>query len=363
MTKLHEILDVVGLEHHVDVGNVAMVRHPSEPLRLYNYTQRCQFSGQWDRESRTARGLIVDDDDNVIARPFPKFHNLHEHGPDSAAGPITLAPPLRVFDKVDGSLGIAYRRPSDGAVAWATRGSFTSDQAMWATEWWGRNHADVKPPKGVTWLAEIIYPENRIVLDYGDRQGLILLAALANESGKHLGPTRHDESGTWPADVVAMFDNVPDIAALDRNDRNDAEGYVVLSGDGLTRVKLKSDEYMRLHRIITGVSNVTVWELLRAGDDISTLYDKVPDEFATWAKATVSDLERAFAESHADARGVYDTISHLLPDRKAFAAEACKHDCRSVLFALADGKPTEDLIWKRLKPERSLPYFTEGDNA
>ena len=360
--KLAEMLDADNLSRHVAEGTVSEVHHPSEPVRLYNYTQRCQFTGAWDAESRAARGLIVDDEGTVLARPFPKFHNLHEHGPDSAAGALTLTPPLRVFDKVDGSLGISWRRPSDGRIEWATRGSFTSDQAVWANAWWARHGDDDAVGHGTTALVEIVYPENRIVLDYGGRESLTLLAILDNATGVHLAPTFPGDADWWPSDVVDVFDAVDDVAALDRNARPDAEGYVVLSGDGRTRVKLKADEYMRLHKILTGVSTVTVWDLLRSGDSLDVLYDKVPDEFAAWATSTVSDLTTAYDATLAAARAEYDAIAHLLPDRKAFAAEAVKSDNRAVLFRIADDKSLAELVWRMVKPERSVP-FTLDDQS
>ena len=354
--NVNDILDVGNLRHHINEGHVAQVRHPSEPITLYNYTNRCQFDGAWDHETRTCRGLIVADDGSVLARPFPKFHNLHEHGPDSSAGPLHLEFPLQVMDKLDGSLGIAYHPPSGGPIRWATRGSFTSAQASWATEWWAERYAEWFPPDGVTWLAEIIYPDNRIVVDYGSRSELVLLAGIEVESGAHIW------GAEWPGAKAQCFPEVTDIKHVDRNDRPNAEGYVLLSDDGITRVKLKADEYMRLHKLLTGVSNVTIWNLLANDQPLDSLYDVVPDEFATWVKGTVSELNSAYDAVLADARREFDRIAHLLPDRKAFAAEAVQSNHRPILFAMADDKSLAPLIWKQVKPERSLP-FTEEDHS
>lgn len=302
--------------------------------------------------SLVARGLILDEEARLVAAtPFPKFFNYGENG--------TIPPdePFVVTEKLDGSLGIIFFH--NGRWRCATKGSFYSEQAKWAeAALVDRSHALVE---GWTYLAEIIYPENRIVLDYGDRAGLVLLAALSTSTGHHIGPGWDGDGGAWPAEVVTVYGDADDVTTVDPNDRPNAEGYVVLSGDRLTRVKLKADEYMRLHKILTGVSNVTVWELLRNGDDLSTLYDKVPDEFAAWAKSTVADLDAAYNSVLADARKVYDRIAHLLPDRKAFAAEAVQSDHRSILFALADDKPVAPLIWKQIKPERALPFTVDAD--
>ena len=48
--------------------------------------------------------------------------------------------PVEVTDKMDGSLGILYRRP-DGVCAIATRGSFASDQALEANKIWSESYS------------------------------------------------------------------------------------------------------------------------------------------------------------------------------------------------------------------------------
>ncbi|MET9842806.1 hypothetical protein ABZZ01_34320, partial [Streptomyces virginiae] len=59
----------------------------------------------------------------------------------------------------------------------ASKGSFISAQAVWAQRRLdGADTAALHP--GTTYLAEILYPQNRIVVDYGDRRDLVLLAAF-----------------------------------------------------------------------------------------------------------------------------------------------------------------------------------------
>jgi len=362
VTYITDILDVDNLDRHVIAGTVRRVEHPTEPLVLFNYTQTCQFSGAWDNESRASRGLIVRRDGLVMARPFPKFHNLYEHGDESAAGPIRLVPPLTVFDKLDGSLGIAYKRPSDGRAAWATRGSFTSDQAIWATEWWGQQGYPFAEVDGVTLLAEIIYPANRIVVDYGNRSGLTLLAAIDNATGEQVGPFGGGFDW-WPGDQVECFGVTDDMSTVNANDRPNAEGYVILSGDRRTRVKIKGDEYMRLHKILTGISSVSVWDMLRNGDDLGVVRDGVPDEFAAWLESTVDGLNAKHAAIASDARQQFARMAMMAGDRKAFAAEAVKSTHRGLLFALLDGKPIDAAIWQAIRPERETPFVDQEPTA
>lgn len=50
-----------------------VARHPTLPLTVYNYTNSCQYTRAWTPVTTAARGLVVDDAGNVIARPWAKF--------------------------------------------------------------------------------------------------------------------------------------------------------------------------------------------------------------------------------------------------------------------------------------------------
>jgi len=94
---------------------------------------------------------------------------------------LDLDAQVEVTNKEDGSLGILYPVPS-GGYAVATRGSFASDQALWATAWF-RKYADYGyfNPK-YTYLFEILASWNRIVLSY-DWEGLVLIGIIDKETG------------------------------------------------------------------------------------------------------------------------------------------------------------------------------------
>lgn len=366
--NLDELLDIDLLAHHISTGNINTQQHPTEPVTIYNYTHACQYNQAWDDVTRTCRGLIVHADTNeILARPLAKFFNLSEHGPDTHAGDINLTAPMFVFDKADGSLGIAWRRPSDGGLEWATRGSFTSHQALWANKFWTERFDErSNPPDGVTWCAEIIYPDNRIVVDYGNWEALILLAEIEIATGLHVGPVPMQgtliTTGPWPYATAGWHGWTDDIMTVDRNARPETEGYVVLSSDMRTRVKLKSDEYMRLHKLLTGVSTVTIWHLLANQQPLNDLLEVVPDEFAAWVKKTVADLLEAHNTLRLTIEREYQSLDHLV-DRKAFAAEAIQSPHKSFLFALLDGKNITPMIWKAIKPERSLPFTNDEEVA
>ena len=54
-------------------GYLSQQRHPLENYRILNYTQKTQCEWFWTPETEIFRGLIVDDQNQVVARPFEKF--------------------------------------------------------------------------------------------------------------------------------------------------------------------------------------------------------------------------------------------------------------------------------------------------
>lgn len=231
------------IKEYIEKGLITEQRHPEdENIAVFNYSQKTQFERAWDQVTMNCRGLIVNiATGEIIARPFPKFFNYGEHIEKNM--PIPNEEPY-VYDKMDGSLGILYKL--NGKVWIATRGSFTSEQAVWATEWW-RQKMMMVPTEGFTHLFEIVYPENRIVVNY-DFSGLVHLATIENSTGRTI-------PHVWPEPVRELREYpFTTFEALAMHDKPNREGFVLYFPASDVRMKIKFPEYVRLHKLITGVS-------------------------------------------------------------------------------------------------------------
>lgn len=327
--KLGELADLSRLDEMVKQKMIA--RKESDDGRvLYDYTHVAQFSKTWNNETRLCRGLVTDENGVILGRPFRKFFNLGEIDvelPDE---------PFEVFDKLDGSLIIAYLW--HGGLGVNTRGSFVSDQAIAAKAWLdGRGFV---PEEGVTYCFEWIAPDNRIVVNYGDRRECVFLDLLDNRTGQSI---ESDWSGARATKVSAnRFDELPD--------RDDAEGYVVRFQSGL-RVKIKHPRYVQIHRALNGLNEHRVWEMLSGGTSLTELYEILPDESYDWLK----DVEQRLVNAYNEIERAASESWRVLPsssNRKAFALEAVKLPYRSVLFALADKKDYSKHIWMMIEPKK-----------
>jgi len=325
---------------------VSVQKHPTADLFIYNYTPKTQYERLWNEWTLACRGLILDGAGNVVARPFAKFFNLSELDPAQIPDE-----PFTVFEKMDGSLGILYWLNNQPAIA--TRGSFTSEQARWATALLHNRYAHTfdKLDRTKTYLFEIIYPRNRIVVDYGTRETLVLLAIIDNATGHDETLTNAERIG-FP--VVPRYDGIADFRTLTALETPNSEGFVVLFERGL-RMKIKLAEYVRLHRILTGVSNLAIWEYMAAGKPLDELLDAVPDEFYAWVKQTKAQLESQFQAIEAECRTNFRDHG----DRKTNALYYQTQRYPAVLFKMLDGQPYDQIIFKHIRPAFQKAFKTD----
>ena len=333
-------------KYHND-GLLYKQTHPTLPLTIWNYTPDVQYGEKWDEVTLQCRGLVTGTEGDVVARPFKKFFNLEENK-------HTPTQDFEVFDKMDGSLGIMFKY--NGEMVCATRGSFTSDQSKWMTEFAQKyNYQDIIV-EGFTYLFEIIYPENRIVVNYDGQERLVLLGIINTETGEELPHNELFEG----FDVVKKYDGVRDYSELKGKVEQNSEGFVVRFSNG-DRMKIKGEEYLRLHKIMTNVSTTGVWELLSNGGDINEFLKDVPDEFYKKVKDYADLLKYGFyrvsedcGKSHHYFRYGKYSDREIEPTKKQFAEHVMNHGhppYRAVMFAMWDGKPYDKLIWNVLKPE------------
>ena len=333
-------------KYHND-GLLYKQTHPTLPLTIWNYTPAVQYGEKWDEVTLQCRGLVTGTEGNVVARPFKKFFNLEENK-------HTPTQDFEVFDKMDGSLGIIFKY--NGEMICATRGSFTSDQSKWMSEFAQKyNYQDIIV-EGFTYLFEIIYPENRIVVNYDGQERLVLLGIINTETGEELPHNELFEG----FDVVKKYDGVRDYSELKGKVEQNSEGFVVRFSNG-DRMKIKGEEYLRLHKIMTNVSTTGVWELLSNGGDINEFLKDVPDEFYKKVKDYADLLKYSFyrvsedcGKAHYYFRYGKYSDKEIEPTKKQFAEHVMNHGhppYRAVMFAMWDGKPYDKLIWNIIKPE------------
>jgi RNA ligase len=266
---------------------------------------------------------------------------------------------------MDGSLGILFCYGDEWIMA--TRGSFTSEQAIKGMEILKRKYPvfDRAWLQEYAYLVEIIYPENRIVVDYG-KEKITFLSAVLNE-GWRWKPTDETElhwttaccifaaNGIKKSDIVKTeqhfnFSDELYKSLKEKNEKN-KEGFVLRFFPGNFRMKIKFEDYVALHKIMTNLSTTSVWEVLSRGESMDNLLKGVPDEFFNKIKEYETELLNEFSALKSEYEDHFESIKRL-GTRKLFAQFATsvfKHP--SLLFGLLDGKDIGPTIWRIIKPE------------
>lgn len=334
------------IEQGIEQGLISKRKHPTANLFILNYTPRTQYQWEWNQATINCRGLIVDQHYNVIAKPFPKFFNLDQwqtlrnnvHHLFGVKYKSMFSGPFSTTEKLDGSLGILYHDGNDFAIA--TRGSFESEQAIVATNILRTKYPHFQPLPNHTYLFEIIYPLNYIVVNYGNTHDLFLLTVLNNTTGLHTDTTH-------PFQVPKSFTFNTLDEVINHPQTQNAEGFVLHFHDSNVRLKFKFDEYNRLAKIRSNLNNEqAIWKALLNDEPLDL--SQVPDELYQLIQSMQNEIDRQIARIEDDVRQMLDGIKHL--SRKEIALHIQDYPYRSILFAMLDGKDYQAVIKRFVTP-------------
>lgn len=321
-------------------------------LRVYSYTNWCKT---WTDLTLNSRGIIFNrKTGEVVARPFPKFFNMDQRI-DTQERNLPWRSGFRIFKKYDGWLGILYRDGGQHRIA--TRGSFKSVGAIWATEFL-KKYDLTGLPDDVTLLFELICPATKIVVDYGTREDLVLLAAYNRHTGDEYDCEQVEAWGEeFGFTVTESYDR--DWLGYCRGQIKsvsgaELEGFVIRFANGL-RVKIKSEDYFRRSALLMHLTPLTIWNNMIEGKVPRELWTEVDVDYHD----TLNDLAEALESRYFDIR---QEISHQFisivggEDRMEFALAAKNVRHTPAMFAILDKqeKRVDDYVMKLIRPHKNI---------
>ena len=308
----------VELENKVDFSDLTdnqLLRYLVIVLRTISYTQKDNllllkysktiWNTGWHNLAKQCRGKVINlNTKEIVAYPFNKFFNLNEVEDTDLNKIQSLldgADYISVTDKKDGSAIIVTNY--NGEIIVNTNGEFNNDQVKWAKKLFVEKYSYFynNIPEGYTFVFELIHPENRIVLDYGNEQKLYLLAVrdLSN-----LRLLRYNNlvkiANQFYLDITESFEftNLDDFIDKTVNEtKNIREGWVfrVIKGKEDIMFKLKYQEYFRLSRIKSIPSLKKIYTLLQMGtldDVLSVSESSIKDTVMTEVQMLFDYIEK-----------------------------------------------------------------------
>lgn len=282
------------------------------------------------------RGSVFDTKTGkCLCRPFEKFFNFHEMSGEQKQEIIkTINSPVaaRYFTKKrDGSMITPVLLPN-GKLDFKTKKSFDSDVAKLAKEYIKTVPEFTKWCKawctaGYTPIFEFTHPDNEIVIGYGDKPTLTLLAVRNINSG-HYCPLTFDHGIECEVISADYFESFLELENAQKEYEGE-EGWVLelldLKSLNSSRVKFKTQWYIDRHRLLDlrerDVADAVIEDkiddlresMVAAGADLMVLYEiqqRVVNELTGFMDIAVKLLDEAVSIDNSKKAVALFTMQH-----------------------------------------------------
>jgi RNA ligase len=367
--KENNLFDLPTLEAECERRGVKLRTHPTiDRLKILNYKDEVVYNKSWDNLNRKCRGLVVDvEHKEVMGHSFDKFFNMGEMSESSYENLLEKGTPS-VLEKLDGTMVTVFWDQYSNTWQAATRsesGNVYTEYAL--TKGLPPFLGQDENVKKYTLIFELIDPDFRNVINYtkkGYTPGLYLLGMRDRRTDRLLSRTEVEELRNNSRDLQYFnlpksypFTTLNEIAEKAKYLPFTEEGFVLWFPD-FTLVKVKSLDYLKIHRLLWEYSDDRVLEILQNNTEKELLeyLQGVPEEFS---KDVLDVMEQAKRSQLEIAKEVY-TIFAQAPktSRKDFALWVnanVNSPLRPHLFMLFDNEP--------VSKERIFGQFRKGTLA
>ncbi len=290
-------IDLDLLQHFIGQKAIRVGQHPDGDLTIHNYNARYLDVRDHDVHPLVgmSRGLILDTQGNIIARPFSKLTELGEDD-ELPEGERSY------FEKIDGTMLVQYT-DAEGEIRAATRTSFDAKHAVAGTQLL-QQYRDYPFDQNLTYVWEMVHPDlrNNLIVNYGSRKDITLLGAIVTATGVEV-PLPHKSEVPFP--VVRefagpLFESVSSIRALDWQNR---EGIVVRMDSGPQagqrfKIKFPTFEFLTMEK--HGEIEQWLYERLLRGKSFSKSIGKAPESVQPMVIRHVRELDAKIEAASAD---------------------------------------------------------------
>lgn len=214
---------------------------------------------KWTKENLIFRSLICDKEGNPLSCGFPRFVNLGEL-------PEVFPPPLNlnncnVVEKLDGSAMLCSYHNNILNIRTRCTASYKQLDNYKDFEFVAQKYNIenlCKEFSEFTWLFEIVTPNQRIVLDYGDEPDAYLIGAIWKKDYSLLSQSELDLVANKLNLKRPKRYNFTDLDELVKyiKEAKDIEGVCIYSDQDTKIHKLKSEFYLAAHRMKSELGSI-----------------------------------------------------------------------------------------------------------
>lgn len=341
------------------------------PYAIFNYGIKSDFS---DPIVQEARGIIINIETlEVACWPFRKFGNYNESYADNIDWKTA-----RVQDKIDGSIIKMWWNPVSNEWKFSTNSTINAKDAI-ANSMTQKTFLDVIREsdnygilaeilpvikKDYTLIFELVSPETQVVIKY-DKPYLYHIGARNNITGIeakdcYIGIERPKEY-----QLRSLDDCIKAAVKLNESENGEIhgikkEGFVVVD-DNWNRIKIKSPDYLMLHRLSSN-SNFSKERIIGMIRDkvinIGDICNDFPNftHYFKYYDFKITELEyqaKVFVDM---TKRIYEEYSH---DRKAVAMIIKNHRLAPIGFMCLDSGKTGEEILREMSIQRYCKYIPD----
>ena len=250
MSKLNQKFIDFIIENPKLVTRKESIQYPG--LFIIKYTRKVFYDSLWNDTLEECRGMVVDNNWNIIVRPFKKIYNRFENNVDFGRDAEVVA-----IRKVNGFMGAITWDRSNNRVIYSTTGSLDSDYAVMVQEYLRNFTPAHQLGRPTTWLFEICDPDDPHIIK--EDQGAYLIGARDVETGvmyneDFLDSVALAQNYMRPEWKISRFSDIVQEVKTCQH-----EGFVVRNGN--VSLKIKSPYYLtkKLFARIRGEKLTSQW--------------------------------------------------------------------------------------------------------
>lgn len=269
------------------------------------------------------RSLVIDIEKEIIVlSPFKKFKNLGEGSENQLEvikEEMQKASSVEISNKLDGSMISARFIPEYNRVIMAGTGSLDPENSWRLNDAYSMLSENykrmVRENFNLTFIFEYISIKDAHVVQYRkDQEGLYLIGARDILTGRQLSYREALEfAREYDVASTEIYNRTFDSLDNDIKTKmcHEMEGFVI-NIDGHF-VKLKTDDYTQMHKIISGQISINTIIKAVADDIIDDLIAKVPQTYK-WEVTRISNLVYDYIrETDAKVRGLFESAPKNTP--------------------------------------------------
>ena len=305
----------------------------NKTLFLIRYNLITAAEEMWSNPNsinREARSIVIDlNREEIVLCPIKKFFNLDEIPETSLEKVLELlktAKKIEITNKLDSSMQSAgwYQ---DYFVLCGSQGcdrkkAWRVDEGIKYIE----NHENylrmLKENPDETFMFEFVHPDDKHIVEYNDNEsGLYLLCTRNKYTGEEYS---YERMKNYANKYKVLSTDIEDLSfeellnLKDKFNAREKEGWVIKIDD--LRIKLKTDDYTKIHKAYSSKSLTKLLIRSIADGSIDDVYASIPEGIKEKAKMIITDIFSHINEEEQKIKRYYNSIpNNYLHNKKEFS--------------------------------------------